>query len=130
MILNGVAVSFTPQEAAAMEMVPGVRKVLRDTIETIDTDAGPSWIGAPTLWDGTAVPDGMMTKGEGIVAGILDTGINFDHPSFSETPADGYTYPTPASTWAFAIRRICPSTIPCMTPPATTRSSAPTIHGR
>ena len=95
-ILNGVAVKLTPDEAAAMEMVPGVRKVLRDTIEHITTDAGPTWIGAPTLWDGTAVPNGTETLGEGIVAGILDTGINFDHPSFSDTPADGYVYPAPA----------------------------------
>jgi uncharacterized repeat protein (TIGR01451 family) len=95
-ILNGVAVKLTPDEAAAMEKVPGVRKVLRDTIEHITTDAGPTWIGAPTLWDGTAVPNGTETFGEGIVAGILDTGINFDHPSFSDTPADGYVYPEPA----------------------------------
>ncbi len=95
-ILNGVAVKLTPEEAATLEGVPGVRKVLRDTIEYLDTDAGPTWIGAPTLWDGTAVPDGTETYGEGIIAGILDSGINFDHPSFSDDPDDGYVYPAPA----------------------------------
>lgn len=95
-ILNGVSTKLTPAEAEVMATVPGVRKVLRNTIETIDTDSGPSWIGAPTLWDGSAVPDEMGTKGEGVLVGILDTGINFDHPSFSATPADGYTYPAPA----------------------------------
>lgn len=95
-ILNGVAVKLTPQEAAAMELVPGVRMVLRDTIEYLTTDSGPSWIGAPTLWDGSAVPDGAMTYGEGMIAGILDSGINFDHPSFSDAPEDGYVYPSPA----------------------------------
>jgi subtilisin family serine protease len=39
-----------------------------------------------------AVPDDMGTKGEGVLAGILDSGINFDHPSFSDTPEDGYVY--------------------------------------
>ncbi len=95
-ILNGVAVKLTAKEALVMEKVPGVRKVLKDTIEYLTTDAGPSWIGAPSLWDGTAVPDDADTLGEGIIAGILDSGINFDHPSFSDTPADGYVYPAPA----------------------------------
>ncbi len=57
-----------------------------------DTDAGPAWLGAPDIWDGMAVPDDMGTKGEGVLAGILDSGINFDHPSFSDTPEDGYVY--------------------------------------
>ncbi|HPA34048.1 MAG TPA: S8 family serine peptidase, partial [Anaerolineaceae bacterium] len=91
-ILNGVSVELTPDEAAALAAMPGVRKVLRDTTEYLDTDAGPAWIGATSLWEGTAVPDGIGTLGEGILAGIIDSGINFDHPSFSDTPADGFTY--------------------------------------
>ena len=91
-ILNGVSLELTPDEAAQLETMPGIRKVMRDITEYITTDASPSWIGAPTLWDGTSVPDGIGTKGEGILAGILDTGINFDHPSFSDTPDDGYVY--------------------------------------
>jgi uncharacterized repeat protein (TIGR01451 family) len=91
-ILNGVSVELTPGEAAALATIPSIRKVLRDTTEYITTDAGPSWLGAPTLWDGSAVPDGIGTQGEGILVGMLDTGINFDHPSFSDTPADGYVY--------------------------------------
>ena len=95
-ILNGVATKLTPAEADLMASVPGVRKVLRDTIETNRYRLRPTWIGAPTLWDGTAVPDGTETKGEGVLVGILDTGINFDHPSFSATPADGFVYPHPS----------------------------------
>ncbi|HOU43884.1 MAG TPA: S8 family serine peptidase [Anaerolineaceae bacterium] len=91
-ILNGVSVELTPDEAAALAAMSGVRKVLRDTTEYLDTDAGPAWIGATSLWEGTAVPDGIGTLGEGILAGIIDSGINFDHPSFSDTPADGFTY--------------------------------------
>ncbi|MFZ3071611.1 MAG: S8 family serine peptidase, partial [Anaerolineaceae bacterium] len=91
-ILNGVSVELTPDEALTLKTLPGVRKVLRDSTETPDTDAGPTWLGADTLWDGTSVPSGDLTKGEGILAGIIDTGINFDHPSFSDTPADGYVY--------------------------------------
>jgi len=91
-ILNGVSVDLTPEEAEALRGLPGIKKVLKNTIHTPDTDAGPAWLGAPEIWDGMAVPDDIGTKGEGILAGILDTGINFDHPSFSATPADGYVY--------------------------------------
>ncbi|HNT55857.1 MAG TPA: S8 family serine peptidase, partial [Anaerolineaceae bacterium] len=91
-ILNGVAVDLTPAEAAKLEALPGVRRVLRDTIETLATDTGPTLIGAPDLWAGTGTPDGIGTLGEGLIAGIIDSGINFDHPSFSATPADGFTY--------------------------------------
>lgn len=91
-ILNGVSVDLTPEEADALSSLPGIKRVLKDTIHTLDTDAGPAWLGAPDIWDGTAVPDRVGTKGEGILVGILDSGINFDHPSFSDTPADGYVY--------------------------------------
>ncbi|HQF61051.1 MAG TPA: S8 family serine peptidase [Anaerolineaceae bacterium] len=101
-ILNGVAVNLTPAEAAKLEALPGVRRVLRDTIETLATDTGPTLIGAPDLWAGTGTPDGIGTLGEGLIAGIIDSGINFDHPSFSETPADGYVY-----TWTGDYLGVC-----------------------
>ncbi|HNR47589.1 MAG TPA: S8 family serine peptidase, partial [Anaerolineaceae bacterium] len=91
-VLNGVSVDLTPDEAVKLETLPNVRKVMRVTLEQPDTDAGPAWIGAPEIWDGSAVPNGIGADGEGIVAGILDTGINFDHPSFSDTPEDGFVY--------------------------------------
>ncbi len=101
-ILNGVSVELTSREALELESLPGIRQVLKDTTEHITTDAGPSWIGAPSLWDGTSVPDSLGTQGEGILVGVLDTGINFDHPSFSDTPDDGYTY-----TWDGDYLGVC-----------------------
>jgi uncharacterized repeat protein (TIGR01451 family) len=91
-ILNGVSVELTPQEVQQLAKVPGIRKILPVTLEQPDTDAGPTWIGAPGVWSGTAVPDSVGTLGEGVLVGILDTGINFDHPSFSDTPADSFAY--------------------------------------
>jgi uncharacterized repeat protein (TIGR01451 family) len=101
-ILNGVSVDLTPEEADALRGVPGIKKVLKDTIRTLDTDAGPAWLGAPDIWDGTAVPDEVGTKGEGILVGILDSGINFDHPSFSDEPEDGFEY-----TWTGNYLGVC-----------------------
>ncbi len=91
-ILNGVSVELSAQEAEDLQSLPGIRKVLKDQDYTYTTDAGPLWIGAGAVWDGTAIPDSVGTKGEGVLVGILDGGINFDHPSFSATPADGYVY--------------------------------------
>ena len=101
-ILNGVSVDLTPEEADALRGVPGIKKVLKDTIRTLDTDAGPAWLGAPDIWDGMAVPDEVGTKGEGILVGILDSGINFDHPSFSDEPEDGFEY-----TWTGNYLGVC-----------------------
>lgn len=94
-ILNGVTVSLSAQEAAYVASLPGVKNVIPETINHIDTDAGPEWINADEIWNDTAVPgDNMETQGEGILVGILDTGINFDHPSFAETAVgDSYVYP-------------------------------------
>jgi len=101
-ILNGVSVEMTRGEALQLENIPGIRKVLLDTTETLDTDAGPAWIGADTIWDGSAVPDNIGNKGEGILVGMIDSGINFDHPSFSDTPADGFVY-----EWAGDYLGVC-----------------------
>ncbi len=91
-ILNGVSVELSAQEAEELQSLPGIRKVLKDQDYTYTTDAGPEWIGAGDIWDGTAVPAAVGTKGEGVLVGILDGGINFDHPSFSDTPDDGFVY--------------------------------------
>ncbi|HAE86127.1 MAG TPA: hypothetical protein DCG78_06445 [Anaerolineaceae bacterium] len=101
-ILNGVSVDLTPEEAEALRGVPGIKKVLKDTIRTLDTDAGPAWLGAPEIWDGTAVPGDLGTQGEGVLVGILDSGINFDHPSFSDEPEDEFEY-----TWTGNYLGVC-----------------------
>jgi uncharacterized repeat protein (TIGR01451 family) len=91
---NGFSMMLSPNEAAALAEMEGVR-VFRVTEESPDTDTGPYVIGADKLWDGSSTPDGIGAKGEGVIVGIIDTGINFDHPSFSDAPADLYVYPTP-----------------------------------
>lgn len=96
---NGFAAEMTPAEAEAVARMPGVADVHRDYELELHTDAGPEWIGAPAIWDGTGVPATATSSdsmGEGIVFGIIDTGIAIDNPSFAETdPVDGYTHTNP-----------------------------------
>ncbi|MBN1656874.1 MAG: S8 family serine peptidase, partial [Anaerolineae bacterium] len=95
-VLNGMAVRMTGQEAAQVAALPGVVDVQLETIEQPDTVDSVPWIGAPSIWDGSAVPGGSGTYGEGVIVGILDTGINSDHPSFAATgPVDGYVHINP-----------------------------------
>ncbi len=94
-VLNGFALDLLPQEAAQIAALPGVRAVIPDRLEQPLTDAGPTFIGAPALWNGDT-PGDVNTQGEGILVGILDTGINFDHPSFADNLDPGYTYPATA----------------------------------
>jgi subtilisin family serine protease len=88
---NGFATHLTAAEAAVLRELPGVHSVQPDFMQKINTDSGPAWIGADKIHAGQA---GYPPRGgEGIVAGIFDTGINWDHPSFSDPgqgmPANG-----------------------------------------
>ncbi len=91
--INGMAIKLTAEEAASLKSMPGVADVVEDWVEYAQTDAGPQWIGAAGVWDGSAT--GVSAKGEGVVVGIIDTGINADHPSFAVRGGDGYTVTNP-----------------------------------
>ena len=99
--VNGVAVELTRDEALAVSELPGVVSVQVDETRELQTDVGPEWIGAPAIWDGTATPGGATaTRGEGVVAGIIDSGINPANPSFhdvvpAELGGDGYDHENP-----------------------------------
>ncbi|MCP4423958.1 MAG: S8 family serine peptidase, partial [Chloroflexi bacterium] len=104
---NGLAAKMTAAEAKRVGSLSGVLMVSRETIEYPLTDAGPAWIGAPAIWDGTATGGLPGTMGEGVVVAILDTGINSDHPSFATTGGDGYTHTNPYVTGNYTPGSYC-----------------------
>jgi len=88
-VRNGFAAPMSPAEAMRLAGLPGVRSVQPNIIQYVQTDAGPEWIGAPSLWTGaTGAPN--PTRGEGTVLGVIDTGVNWDSIFFdvsqSSTP--------------------------------------------
>ena len=90
---NGFAIEMTPEEAATVVGLEGINIVQREFMRYPQTDVGPQWIGADNIWNGSAT--GTLYKGEGVVAGIIDTGINLGHPSFAATGQDGYVHTNP-----------------------------------
>ncbi|WP_210650962.1 S8 family serine peptidase [Nocardioides sp. SYSU D00065] len=99
--LNGIAVQLTRSQAQRVARVDGVAAVQVDFTRELTTDKGPEWIGAPTVWDGSTVPAGFEgNKGEGVIVGILDSGLNPANPSFADTVpeeegGDGYDHTNP-----------------------------------
>ncbi len=88
-----IAVALSDIEAEQIQRHPEVRSLRRELLLRPTTDNGPAWIGAPSVWDGS---NGLTeTRGEGIVIGIVDSGIHMPHPSFSDSPSDGHTYTNP-----------------------------------
>ena len=87
---SGIATRLTPEEAQIVRMMPGVASVERERVYELDTFRTPFFIGADKIWDGTAVPGGVGTRGQGIVIAGLDTGIIPTHPSFANDASCGH----------------------------------------
>jgi subtilisin family serine protease len=95
---DGVAVLMSEDEAKRAAGLSGVVNVEPERTLQLQTDVGPTWIGAGSIWDGSG-SGGLGSKGEGVVVGDIDTGINHDHPSFASTGGDGYTITNPRGTF-------------------------------
>jgi hypothetical protein len=90
---NGMALRLTQQEAEQLSSLAGVAFVERERIEQLETDTGPIHIGATQVWSGEG--QNAVNMGEGVIIGVLDTGVNSDHPSFADIGGDGYDHTNP-----------------------------------
>ena len=87
---SGIATRLTPEEAQIVRRLAGVVSIERERIYKANTFRGPSFIGANSIWDGSAVPGGVGTRGQGMVIAVLDTGLDPAHPSFANDAACGH----------------------------------------
>ena len=96
---NGMVLDLTAEEARQLLSVPGVVRVMKEVPIELKTDAGPGLIGADKIWDSTAT--GLSAKGEGIVIGVMDTGVNTDSRSFAVKGDDDYSVVNPLGSGNF-----------------------------
>jgi len=92
-VMNGFSAELTTEEARALAELPGVRAMTPVVLHELLDDRGPQWVGAPRVWGsqfGTPVPN----RGEGMVLGLIDSGINWESPYFGDTP-DGFEMSNP-----------------------------------
>ncbi len=90
---NGMSLNVTADEAAKLEASSLLISIQPDQVLKLETDAGPPWLGAEEIWSGSA--GYPANRGEGVVIGIIDSGINWEHPSFADPAADGYNFQNP-----------------------------------
>lgn len=94
--LNALVIKMSPEEALKVAGLPGVARVEAPIAFKLHSDNGPAWIHADALHDGSGTYDGVGSMGEGVVIGVIDTGVNYNHPSFAAVgPVDGYVHTNP-----------------------------------
>lgn len=86
-VLNGIAVRLAPADTIKVSALPGVERVELLAIHTLDNSASVPFINAPQLWGASAAPLNLPfnVTGTGIKIGIIDTGIDYQHPDFGGT---------------------------------------------
>lgn len=95
LVANGFAIELSEREAETLKSIDGVVGVQPDFKRYLTTDAGPQWIGADVVWNGTVQGSNIHTRGEGVVVGIVDSGVNTSHPSFADVASDGFNHSNP-----------------------------------
>ncbi len=93
---SGFALRLTEEQAAFVSQFEEVTSLEVDRLLRVATDTSPDFIGATNIWNGTGIGTLPATSGEGIVIGVIDTGINPQNPSFAKVgPVDGYVHQNP-----------------------------------
>ena len=85
LVANGFSLTLPNGEVPRLEGLPGVRAVLPAGSYEPQLTTSPQQIGAPALWGTT-----LDTAGQGVKIGIIDSGIDPDHPFFDPS---GYAMP-------------------------------------
>ncbi len=78
---GGLAVRLPANRAKDLLSIDGVVAVQADTLEQPLTDASPAFVGATKVWPSLG---GSSRAGEGVIVGVLDTGIWPEHPSLAD----------------------------------------------
>jgi hypothetical protein len=87
---GGVRMTLPQNQIANLLKVDGVAAVQQDTLRQPLDLASPEFVGATKVWPQLG---GSSTAGEGVIVGLIDTGVWPEHPMFADpgipTPAGG-----------------------------------------
>lgn len=95
-VFGGLAARVPANQLSQLDKLPGVQAVYPDKRRKVDTTRSPRLIKADRLW---STLGGSDKGGEGMVVGIIDTGIWPEHPSFANPDQNGKAYPPPPASW-------------------------------
>ena len=95
-VLNSISVAVPPNVVAHIRNLPGVKAVYADNKQQLQTTHSPAYIGAPAVWEETG---GDGRAGEGMIIGVVDSGVWPEHPSLSDPSPGGGPY-SPPEEWS------------------------------
>ena len=95
-IVDAIAATLPAGAIEGLSRNPHIASIdLDDTVYAVDDELDNSWgvkrIGAGTVHDGS-VQTGLANKGAGIKIGIIDSGINYNHPDLNANYRGGYDF--------------------------------------
>jgi len=93
-VFGGFALRVPQEKVGEIANLPGVKAVYPDRTRKLDTSNSPRLIKADKMWKALG---GQSNGGEGVIVGIVDTGIWPEHPSFSDPDPAGKAYNAPSS---------------------------------
>jgi subtilisin family serine protease len=92
LVVGAMSVTLAATDVVKLAKDPEVAAILPDTLNKPLADAGPGFIGAPAAWQSLG---GQEKAGEGVIVGVLDTGVWPEHPSLSDPDPSGKAYTAP-----------------------------------
>ena len=95
-VIGGASLLVPRSQVGRLASLPGVTTVYPDPRRELQTDRSPSFIRATELW---WIVGGPSTAGEGVVVGVIDSGIWPEHPSYSDPDLSGKHYRRPPGSW-------------------------------
>jgi minor extracellular serine protease Vpr len=99
LVANAVTVELNGTDPAVLRRGPGVRDVAPSALYRPTMNASVELIGAPEVWPDLGGRDGA---GEGVKVGVIDSGIDPDHPFF-DCEVDGGPKLLGARTYASGV---------------------------
>lgn len=93
---EGFAAKLTAPQAAELRAMPDVMAVTEDKKVSVLTSSTPSFLGLDArggLWDRLGGPTGKHGAGEGLVIGVIDTGVWPDSKSLAGIDGKGKPFP-------------------------------------